>query len=183
MADLLNNANAANGMMTNIWGPTGWVFLHAVTFGYPMDPQKFDEDNGLSAGTTAERYRSFFEACGFVFPCRYCRESYQQFIIDDPVANALENRESLTRWLWRIHERVNQKLEKKGITYEELVERYEAFRAKCDAKKKGCSIPLGNTLKQKSCVVIYSELSVWVICLSLVMLGLFFWYMRSRSAD
>ena len=180
MAELLDNANAANGMMTNIWGPTGWVFLHAVTFGYPMDPAKFDESNKLAPGTTMDRYKTFFETCGFVFPCRYCRESYQEFIADDPPSKALENRESLTRWLWRIHERVNTKLQKKGITYEELVERYEAFRAKCDAKKKGCSIPLGNLNKQKTCVVIYSEMSVYVILFALVvLLGLLF-YMRQR---
>ena len=143
-----------------------------------MDPAKFDEDNELEAGTTAKRYANFFESCAFVFPCKYCRISYQEFIADDPPSKALENRESLTRWLWRIHERVNQKLQKKGITYEELVERYEAFRAKCDAKKKGCTIPLGNLNKQRSCVVIYSDLSVWVILLSVVLLGVFMWYLK-----
>ena len=27
--------NVDNGMMTKVWGPTGWLFLHCVTFGYP----------------------------------------------------------------------------------------------------------------------------------------------------
>ena len=27
--------NADNGMMTKVWGPPGWLFLHCVTFGYP----------------------------------------------------------------------------------------------------------------------------------------------------
>ena len=58
--------------MTNLWGPTGWVFLHSVSFGYPMDPKKFDVDNNLPEGTTEERYRQFFEQIGYVFPCRYC---------------------------------------------------------------------------------------------------------------
>lgn len=27
--------NIDNGMMTKIWGPPGWLFLHCITFGYP----------------------------------------------------------------------------------------------------------------------------------------------------
>ena len=27
--------NVDNGMMTKVWGPPGWLFLHCLTFGYP----------------------------------------------------------------------------------------------------------------------------------------------------
>ena len=57
---LLNNTHAGNGMMTNVWGPAGWVFLHSVTFGYPMDPDEFDRNLEQTPGTTRERYRQFF---------------------------------------------------------------------------------------------------------------------------
>ena len=170
MSELLNNEHSANGLMTNVWGPTGWIFLHSVTFGYPMDPIKFDADNNLPEGTTEERYRQFFEQIGFVFPCKYCRESYQEFIKEIPIQT--ESRASLTKWLYDIHERVNKKLDKNGgVTYEDVVKRYECFRAKCNKDKKGCSVPIGNSLKQKSCVFIFNEFSIGliIICVALIM--------------
>ena len=30
--------NVDNGMMTKVWGPTGWLFLHCVTFGSRFFP-------------------------------------------------------------------------------------------------------------------------------------------------
>jgi hypothetical protein len=172
---LLNNTHAGNGMMTNVWGPAGWVFLHSVTFGYPLDPDVFDKNLEQAPGTTKERYRIFFENCAFVFPCRYCRESYANFLVDDPVSDNLDNRESLTRWLWRIHENVNTKLGKKGITYEELVRRYETYRATCNKDKKGCSVPLGFSNKQQTCVVVYSELAITTALVALLVLFWLLW--------
>jgi hypothetical protein len=170
MAEGLNNSNSGNGMMTNVWGPAGWVFLHSVTFGYPMNPDEFDANFEQPPGTTKERYKTFFENSGFVLPCRYCRESYQEFEKVDPVADALDNRESLTRWLWRIHERVNVKLNKPGISYEELVQRYEGYRATCGKDKKGCSVPVGFSNKQRTCVVIYSEVAITSFLIAAIML-------------
>jgi hypothetical protein len=58
--------------------------------------------------------------------------------------NSVKNRKSLTYWLYKIHERVNKKLETTyGVTYNDVVEKYESYRAKCSAKKdKGCIVPL-----------------------------------------
>lgn len=170
MAEGLRNSNSGNGMMTNVWGPAGWVFLHSVTFGYPMDPDAFDTSFEQPKNTTKERYRIFFETAGLVLPCRYCRDSYQEFEKEDPVSDALENRASLTAWLWRIHERVNTKLNKQGISYEELVQRYEGYRATCSADKKGCSVPVGFSNKQRTCVVIYSEVAITSFLIASVML-------------
>lgn len=178
---LLNNTHAGNGMMTNVWGPAGWVFLHSVSFGYPMDPDEFDRNLEQTPGTTRERYRLFFESCAFVFPCRYCRESYQRFIQEDPVADSLDDRESLTRWLWRIHELVNKKLGKPGITYEELVRRYETYRATCNKDKKGCSVPLGFSNKQQTCVVVYSELAITSMVVAVIVVVWLVWIMVTRQ--
>ena len=30
--------NINNGLITKIWGPGAWEFLHSVTFGYPVSP-------------------------------------------------------------------------------------------------------------------------------------------------
>lgn len=159
-------ANAANGMMTNVWGPPGWVFLHAVTFGYPVDPVVFDKEHGLDPGTTEKRYRNFFEHVGLILPCRYCRESYQQFAKEVPIR--ANNRDELTRWLYDIHCKVNAKLGKPNASFDDIRKRYEGYRATCSKDKKGCSVPVGLSTKQQSCVLVYSDLSMGVILFALV---------------
>jgi hypothetical protein len=128
-----------NGMITKIWGSPAWFFNHMVTFGYPIEPS--DEQK--------KHYKDYFISLGNVLPCRYCRESYQKFISsgDTMLLDAdLESRETLTKWFFRVHNVVNNKLDVDyGTTYEDLCERFESFRAKCDInadKEKGCVIAL-----------------------------------------
>ena len=61
--------NVDNGMMTKVWGPAGWLFLHCVSFGYPENPDTHDIDNGFSPGTTRNRYTRFFREIGNILPC------------------------------------------------------------------------------------------------------------------
>lgn len=128
-----------NGLITKIWGGPGWTFNHAVTFGYPLEPSEQQK----------KEYREYFVSLGNVLPCRYCRESYKRFISVGETAltdQVLINRESLTKWFFKVHEAVNAKLEMDyAFTYEDLVDRYESFRAKCgkpNKTTKGCVAPL-----------------------------------------
>lgn len=158
---MTDTSNANNGLVTKIWGPPAWTFLHSVTFGYPVEPTEEHK----------EKYKQFFELAGEVLPCKYCRESYKEFLqsgctkFDDA---KLENRESLTRWMYDIHESVNKKLGiEYGISYEDTVKRYESYRAKCSKsiKEKGCIMPLNKKANSyqiantKDCPVIPFELA------------------------
>lgn len=136
-ADHLDYKN--NGLITKIWGSAGWTFNHSVTFGYPLEPTPEQK----------MQYKNYFVSLGDVLPCKYCRDSYKKFITIGKTAltdRSLENRESLTRWFYDVHEAVNAKLEiDYGITYEEIIEKYESFRAKCGKPTKtakGCVAPL-----------------------------------------
>jgi hypothetical protein len=130
-----NNKN--NGLITKIWGEHAWEFFHCVAFGYPIEPTQEQK----------EQYKIFFTNIQYVLPCRYCRESYGNFITTEDelllTDKDLENRDSLTRWTFRLHNRVNKKL---GIdyklTYDDFVEKYESYRAKCVPGEKGCNMPL-----------------------------------------
>ncbi|CAH6421642.1 Erv1/Alr family protein [uncultured virus] len=128
-----------NGLITKIWGEPGWTFGAAVTFGYPIKPT--DQQR--------EDYRIYFTYLGRVLPCRYCRESYDRFISDGPTKltdEVLADRKSLTRWFYDVHNAVNNKLEiDYAVTYEDVCERNESFRAKCGKPSltaKGCVAPL-----------------------------------------
>ena len=129
-----NNIN--NGLMTKIWGPHMWIALQSVAFGYPVNPTSDQK----------EQYKIFFKYLGFVLPCIYCRQSYQFFITDGQTKlddNIFESRDTLTKWVYNIHNRVNHKLGVNyGTTYEEMCELYESIRAKCQDGLPGCQMPL-----------------------------------------
>jgi hypothetical protein len=138
--DTADNRN--NGLITKIWGGPGWIFGHSVTFGYPIEPT--DEQKST--------YKNYFILFGSVLPCRYCRESYVKFISEGEtklIDDVMESRKTLTKWFYDVHEAVNNKLGiDYGVTYEDLVNKYESFRAKCtpakvqDPKPQGCVAPL-----------------------------------------
>jgi len=123
-----------------IWGPSAWLFIHSISFTYPENPTNEEKNE----------YKNFYESLQHTLPCAGCRESYGQFIITEPtiLANALNNRNTLTKWLYDVHNRVNQKLGVDyGITYDEIVKKYESYRVtndkqKCfeNAMKKDCPI-------------------------------------------
>lgn len=153
------NPNIDNGLMTKVWGPAGWLFLHCITFGYPyaINPNNPDHDNKKSD------YKQFFELLGKVFPCKYCRESYQVFIKELPIDKYLNTRKDLITWLYKIHNKVNNKL---GVnecnipTLKEVNDKYETYRAQCKKtteeerminQAKGCIKPADGTPKQ--CVI------------------------------
>ena len=83
-----------NRMDTRYWGPSGWKLLHSITFSYQENIK--------------ENYKELFELIAYVLPCKFCRKSYSEYIINDPVN--ISSKESLTKWLWRIHNKVNEKL-------------------------------------------------------------------------
>ena len=138
-----NNAN--NGMITTEWGPSGWFFLHNISFGFPIEDHKITRE-------LKQRYYSFFYNLQFVLPCRKCRENYIKNISEKDTKltlNVFNNRETFKKWLYDLHNKVN-KLTNKNInfTYDDLNKKYEKLRAKCDHSDKkthiGCSIPLNN---------------------------------------
>lgn len=155
----IDNASKNNGMLTKVWGPPLWVGLHAITFGYP---EKIDKTNE-SHKEKRESYYMFFKLLGDVLPCRYCRESYKEFFKELDLKQYLESRKDIVRWLYLIHEKVNDKLKVPDcnrITFYEFTKQYESYRAKCkpdnieqaekvkENETKGCVKPLDNTPKR-----------------------------------
>lgn len=127
----------SNGLITKIWGPHFWETLHCASAGYPLEPTDLDKKN----------YKEFYIAIGNVLPCRYCRESYKDFITinKDTLINDVifESRDNLMLWVYKLHERVNLKLGMTyGVTFDEVKDRLESFRAKCMKGKKTCAMPL-----------------------------------------
>jgi hypothetical protein len=83
-------------MDTKFWGPSGWRLLHTIAF------------SEISPNT-----KKFFELIPFILPCKFCRASLTEYMEEDPVD--VSSQDALARWLWRIHNKVNDKLRGQGL--------------------------------------------------------------------
>ena len=110
----------SSGMMTKIWGPPGWVFLHSITMGYPQEIDENNEEHILRR----EGMISLFESLQYVFPCSYCRKSYAKFIEEKPIREHVNNRETLVLWFYNIHNNVNKSNNKDILSYEDVKKIY-----------------------------------------------------------
>lgn len=119
--------NSGDGMLTSVWGPPLWHTLHTISFNYPVKPTKEDKEN----------YYNYFSNLRYVLPCRYCRDNLKNNLKKLPLNKSVfKNRETLSKWVYNLHEEVNKMLNKKSkLTYEDVRERYEMFRSRCLQRK------------------------------------------------
>ena len=137
-----NNYNSSNGMLTAVWGPGLWHYLHTMSFNYPVNPTNKEKNE----------YKSFIISLKNVLPCKYCRINLKKNLKINPITNAcMKNRETFSKYIYNLHEIINKNLGKKSnLTYEIIKDRYENFRASCNNdnkvfyfnKENGCTNPL-----------------------------------------
>jgi len=157
---------SGDGMVTRIWGPWAWCFLHTISFNYPAQPTL----------TQKKQYRDFILSLQHVLPCGHCRKNLTKNLKRHPLTiKDMKNRETFSKWLYDLHEIVNKMLQKKSnLTYEQVRDRYEHFRSRCTQdshktrkkykkclckkskkktrkKEKGCVTPLNG--KKSKCVI------------------------------
>ena len=146
-------------MLTMVWGPSMWHYLHTMSFNYPVDPTCEDKKN----------YRDFILNLQNVLPCGKCRNNLKKNFKKLPLTmKNMESRETFSRYIYKLHEVINKMLRKKsGLTYEMVRDRYEHFRSRCTEeiptvftfkktttrrkKEKGCTEPLYG--KKSKCVI------------------------------
>ena len=134
--------NSGDGMLTAVWGPGAWHYLHTVSFNYPVCPTGADKKN----------YAALIDNLRNTLPCRYCRENVARNLKHNPLRPChLKDRESYSRYVYQLHETVNKMLGKKsGLTYCDVRERYEHFRARC-AVDKPAMLPRAGKKKESGC--------------------------------
>lgn len=141
--------NSNDGMLTSIWGPGMWHFLHTMSFNYPVNPTSHDKTN----------YRNYILSLVNVLPCGKCRENFKKNLKDLPILmKHMKSRETFSRYVYDLHEHINKMLNKEsGLSYNDVRERYEHFRARCTqedqkkVKENGCVTPLHG--KKSKCVL------------------------------
>ena len=151
-----------DGMLTTVWGPPMWHYLHTMSFNYPVKPTPEDK----------KHYRQFIDTLQYVLPCGKCRENLKKNFKKLPLTNeVMSSRHTFSRYVYDLHELINTMLKKKSnLTYDQVRERYEHFRSRCSKspslrktrrkskfksntpkKEKGCTDPL--TGEKSKCVL------------------------------
>jgi len=148
-----NDYNSGDGMLTSIWGPGLWHYLHTMSFNYPIKPTSVDKKN----------YKNFVISLQNVLPCGKCRDNLINNFKQLPLKlKHMKNRETFSKYIFDLHELVNTMLNKySGLTYDTVRERYEHFRSRCitspsshnktNKKESGCTNPLYG--KKSKCVL------------------------------
>ena len=118
---------SGDGMLTTVWGPSMWHYLHTMSFNYPIHPTADDK----------KHYRDFMISLQYVLPCKYCRINLtKNFKVFPLRMEDMKDRDSFSRYVYKLHEMINKLLKKKsGLSYCDVRERYEHFRARCTSEK------------------------------------------------
>jgi hypothetical protein len=139
-----------DGMLTKVWGPSLWHCLHTISFNYPVKP----------TNNQKKEYMNFILNLKYVLPCGKCRKNLVKNFEKLPLTNDdMKSRETFSKYIYNLHEIINKMLNKKSnLTYNQVRERYEHFRARCIKTKKnktknekGCIVPLYG--KKSKCVL------------------------------
>jgi hypothetical protein len=151
--------NSGDGMLTSVWGPPMWHYLHTMSFNYPVNPSVQDKIH----------YKNFVINLQYVLPCKYCRMNLTNNFKKKPLQMChMKSRETFSRYIYELHELINKMLNKKSdLSYCDVRERYEHFRSRCTEEKpkvftfkksktmkkreKGCTEPLYG--KKSKCVI------------------------------
>tara|TARA_X000000950_G_C13864306_1_gene640061 strand:- start:1372 stop:1929 length:558 start_codon:yes stop_codon:yes gene_type:complete len=152
----LNDYKNGDGMLTAVWGPSLWHYLHIMSFNYPVEPTNQDKIN----------YRQFILNLQNVLPCKYCRINLKNNFKAHPLKMChMKNRDSFSRYIFKLHEIINKMLNKNSnLKYCDVRERYEHFRSRCvlekpkifkfnktKKKEQGCTEPLYG--KKAKCII------------------------------
>lgn len=117
-----------DGMLTSVWGPSAWHFLHTMSFNYPVNPNKHEK----------KHYRNFVLSLKWTLPCGKCRKNLLKNFEKLPLEmKHMRSRTTFSKYVYDLHELINTMLNKKsGLTYDMVRERYEHFRSRCSKSIK-----------------------------------------------
>ena len=103
-----------SGLDPTVWGPHYWFFLHTLAMTYPHHPN----------AVTKKKYYEFIQNLPLFLPVEEISSSFSKLIEIYPITPYLDNRDSFVRWMYFIHNKINEKLEKPQITLNEFFVNY-----------------------------------------------------------
>ena len=159
-------------MDPKIWGPKLWFISHSIAFNYPDVPTETDKLNHIQ----------WFNLYKTMIMCEVCKQHYSDHIQKKPIENNLDSKTSLIKWVWELHNSVNESLGKNIWTYEQMYEHYsKIFSQKCSINANKCAPPTPPPIPEK-CSMKNSLNVVFLICMNVVIIGiLILIYFRNKK--
>ena len=138
---------SGDGMLTTVWGPNLWHYLHTLSFNYPTNPTLYNK----------KYYKQFITNLQHTLPCKHCRNNLKENFKCLPLNSlSLKNRENFSRYIYQLHELINKRLNKvSNLSYSDIRDRYELFRSRCNtanSKKKIFAKTQKKKIKEKGCI-------------------------------
>ena len=97
-----------------IWGPHYWFFLHTLASTYPHTPNE----------VVRKEYYDFIQNLPLFLPIAEIGNEFSRLIDLYPVTPYLDSRQSFMKWMHFIHNRVNEKIKKPTVNYNDFLEQY-----------------------------------------------------------
>ena len=97
-----------------VWGPHYWFVLHTIALSYPLTPNT----------TTKKKYYDFIQNIPLFLPVPEIGNSFSTFLDKYPVTHYLDSRESFTKWMHFIHNKINIALGYPEVTMDEAMSAY-----------------------------------------------------------
>jgi len=112
-----------------VWGPHYWFFLHTISMSYPLRPNS----------VTKKKYYEFIQNLPLFIPVESIAGEFSKLLDQYPITPYLDSRDAFIRWVWFIHNKINEKLEKNKISLNKFYELYyEEYKPK-DIKNREMS--------------------------------------------
>ena len=110
-----------------IWGPHYWFVLYTIAISYPINPND----------VTKKKYYDFIQNLPLFIPIPDMGNNFSQIIDKYPVTPYLDSRESFTKWVHFIHNKINIYLGKPELSYYESMNKYyENYKLKTLKKEE-----------------------------------------------
>jgi|TARA_B110000967_G_C18899355_1_gene573421 hypothetical protein len=99
---------------SKVWGPHYWFVLYSIAITYPNTPNNI----------TKKKYYEFIQNLPLFLPHDEISNYFSNMLTKYPVTPYLDSRDSFTRWIHFIHNRINVVLNKPEITLKEAYQTY-----------------------------------------------------------
>lgn len=104
-----------------IWGPHYWFVMHSIAMTYPSHPNPVSK----------RKYYDFFMNLPLFLPDVDMGAKFSELLDSFPITPYLDCRDSLVRWVYFIHNKINRKLAKDEITLGESIDlHYSKYKPK-----------------------------------------------------
>ena len=94
-----------------IWGPNIWYVIHKISFSLPQT------ENPLSPAKKSQVI-TFYRSLGQLLPCQNCRVHYNKMLKTHDLVNNASSGKKLAKWTVKIHNLVNNRLNKATMSYD-----------------------------------------------------------------